>query len=250
MENVSGVSVLEWNINQRGGRGKGDIPPWIADEINGFDVAVLTEFCTKCEGRSAFIAKLEQSGYRCAISENSRGNDILIAVKSSFSISKIVWEPCYGEDMIPENLRVDIECGDRTLTIMGIRIKSLDGKKSLDAINRLRQKEFLWTLNRLNDIKNPVLITGDFNNNKRGSPYTIWSMSIMESMLSAQGFDLYTPVGSSMYDEISIFPYDHFAAKGATVSALSYNRDFTKRDPVAYFLGRDFRESWYSFDFC
>lgn len=244
------VTVLEWNVHQQGGAGKGVIPPWVKKEISGFDIVVLTEFCGICEGRNEFIASLEELGYHCVASENPKGykgyqNDILIAVKSSFSIQKCSWVPCYGvnnPDAIPENLRVDIDCGGTILTVLGVRIKTLVNFK-------MRKQQFQWVLDQIVDIKHPILIAGDFNHGKRGSCNTDWSMSIMEDMLKSKGFTLYTPEGSSIYCVKNYngneFPDDHFITKGAEVSVDNYDRNFTERDPSAYFLGKDFQEQWY-----
>ena len=89
---LKAISVLEWNINQRGGKGRGNIPPWVKDEINGYDIVILTEFCTGCDGRAAFISELEQRGYHCAVSDNSNGNDILIAIfHLEFYLGSLLW---------------------------------------------------------------------------------------------------------------------------------------------------------------
>lgn len=240
------LSIMEWNLHQQGGKGR--VPPFVSEEIRSSDIVCLTEFCTEGQGRRAFIADLEQRGYTCAASDNAKGNDVLIAAKSCFPILNCRWEPCRGEDAQPENLRVDLDCGGRTLSVVGIRIKSLDGVKALRERNRLRKRQLLWALSWIKDIEHPVLLTGDFNNNRRGSDNPDWSMDVMEKLLKDQGFRLYTPEGSSMFEEHSDyaeFPYDHFAARGAKVSRLLYDRDFTGRDPLAYFLGRDFRQPWY-----
>lgn len=238
------TTVLEWNINQQGGNGAGRIPEFVREEIVGTDIVVLTEFCTKSEGRDAFIEDMTREGYRCAASENVNGNDIIIFAKDCFSILDCFWTPCYGVDSIPENLRVDLECDGKLLSIVGLRIKSLDPIKSLEKKNRLRQQEFHWAMDWIKDIKGPVLLTGDFNNNHRESEYPVWNLVILRKMLENQGFVLHTPEGSSMFEEHPDyeFPYDHFAAKGVEVSDLSYDRDFTRHDPSVYVWGRDFRE--------
>lgn len=244
---MKSLSILEWNIHGQGGAGGGNIPTWVKDEVNGQDIVVLTEFCGVSEGRNRFIADLEELGYHCVASENPAGNDILIAVKSCFPILDSSWVSCYGVNSLPENIRADIDCGGSVLTIAGLRIKALNRVHS-NRKNRMRQEEFLWALNRIKGIKNPTLIAGDFNNNRRGSPNPDWSLSLMEERLDKAGFALYTPEGSSVFEEkprFSEFPYDHFAAKGATMTLYSYERNFTSRDPSAYFLGRDFREPWY-----
>lgn len=234
------IAVLEWNINQRGGKGAGHIPEFVEEEIAGADIAVLTEFCTRCEGRDAFISHMTSKGYRCAVSGNTGGNDILIAAKACFPILNwpCPWEPCYGVDKIPENLRVDLDCGGQVLSVVGLRIKA-------QVTNGLRQEEFRWALNRIKDIPNPILLTGDFNNNRRGSENLDWSTDILRKLLENQGFYLYTPEGGSIYEEYpqdSEFPYDHFAVKGAEVSDFFYDRDFTRYVPEKYIWGRDFRE--------
>lgn len=247
MENMS---IFEWNIHQQGGVGKGIIPPWVKDEVSGFDIAVLTEFCGICEGRSKFIASLEGVGYHCVASQNPKGykgvrNDILIAVKSNFSIQQCSWVPCYGvdhSDSIPENLRVDIDCNGSILSVVGVRIRARDNYK-------MRKQQFQWVLNQIVDIKHPILIAGDFNHGKRESGNPDWSISIMEGMLKNTGFALYTPEGSSIYCVKNYngyeFPDDHFIAKGSEINLEPYNRDFTAHDPVAYRWGRDFQEPWY-----
>lgn len=239
---MNSISILEWNINQRGGKGRGNIPPWVKDEINGYDIVVITEFCTGCD--RPFISELEQLGYHCAASENSNGNDILIAVKSKFSIQHCSWVPCYGvnnPDSIPENLQVDIDCDGSILTIVGVRIKTVD-------TFNMRRQEFEWVLDQISDIKHPILMAGDFNHGRRSSPNADWSMSIMEGMLKGKEFTLYTPEGSSIYcveNYYGEFPNDHFVVKGAEILLKPYDRNFTSRDPSAYFLGKDFKEKWY-----
>lgn len=240
---MNSISILEWNINQRGGKGRGNIPHWVKDEINGYDIVVLTEFCTGCDRRATFISELEQLGYHCAVSDNSNGNDILIAVKSKFSIQHCSWEPCYGvnnPDSIPENLQVDIDCDGSMLTVVGVRLKVLD---KVPNNYKIRKQEFEWVLDQVRDIKHPILMAGDFNHGRRRSPNQDWSMSIMKVKLDSEAFTLYTPEGSSIYGVENYngneFPDDHFAARGAEIILKPYDRSFTSRDPLAYFLGDD-----------
>lgn len=247
---MKNVSILEWNIHQQGGMGEGIIPSWVKDEVNGFDIVVLTEFCGICEGRNKFIVSLEGLGYHCVSSENPKGyrgcrNDILIAVKSNFAIQLCSWVPCYGvnnTDSIPENLRVDINCGGKVLTILGVRIKTLGNFK-------MRKQQLQWILNQIVDIKHPILIAGDFNHGKRGSCNLDWNKSIMEDMLKSTGFALYTPEGSSIYMVKNYrryeFPEDHFITKGLEIDLQPYDRDFTQRDSGAYRWGSDFCEPWF-----
>lgn len=239
---MNSISVLEWNIHQQGGSGGGNIPSWVKDEINGYDIVVFTEFCTRCDRRATFISEIEQLGYHCVASDNTDGNDIFIAVKSCFSVMDYAWVSCYGVNAIPENLRVDIDCDGQPLTVMGIRIKTNNNFK-------VRRQQFQWALEQVGKMKQPVLITGDFNNGRRRSNNKDWNISIMRDMLEAKEFTLYTPEGSSIYGVENYngyeFPDDHFATKKAMITLYHYDREFTSHDPLTYFLGQDFQEPWY-----
>ncbi len=250
------ISIVEWNINQQGGTGAGVIPHWVKDEINGFDIVVLTEFCgtgTCSNGRNKFIADLESYGYQCAASENPPGcnrigsrNDILIAVKSTrLSIRQVSWVPCYDSnrdlDSIPENLRVDIDCGGSLLSVIGIRIKALDNYK-------LRKQEFLWVMDQIREIENPIIITGDFNNFRRGTTERSWNKTVIHELSMKERFNLHTPKGSSITKEHPPkeyeFPEDHFLVRNAEICEPVYDRSFTRRDKSIYRWGRDFCEQW------
>lgn len=240
------LNIISWNVNHRGNRGRGQIPLWIQDEICGADIIVLTEFPCQCLERDAFLGSLADHGYRFAVSENPAGNDVLVAVKSSYPILRCSWVPCYGVDGIPENLRVDIRCEETILTIFGVRIKALGGDRQK---SQKRRAELQWVLKQVEDVDHPIVITGDFNSNRRETVDKIWSMDAMKSML--KGYTLYTPEGSSVFEETPWkapsheFPYDHFAVKNAGIANPTYDRDFTERHPQIYTLHRDFREPWY-----
>lgn len=253
------LKVLEWNIHQQGGHGGGKIPEWVASEIKDADVdiAILTEVCTAGPGRDKFIQSLKD--YRCYTSENVGGNDVLIAVKECYVISDAapVWVPCYGDDMIPENLQVDINVDGTTVSVFGVRIKTTDDFG-------MRRSQFAgWLLPQLSKIKNPVIIAGDFNNNRRGAeerfnkdriPETQrWSIVQIDRLLETQFPDVIrkTPEGSSIYEvepergQEDEFAEDHFLVKGLRCQKLfDYDRTFTTRDKIAYFMGKDFAEPW------
>lgn len=244
---MTGLSILEWNINQRGGCGS-RIPAWVMDEILGNDIIVLVEFCQF--GRSVeFMKDMEDRGYQCCTSQHTIGNNVFIAVKNDFPIHKITWVPCYGDgvqsqDFIPENLRVDIDCNGTILSVVGVRIKDLNGDYAS------RKEEFRWLLEWLGDIKNPIVITGDFNNLRTKTPCEDWSLAVMDSMMDAchpRRFVRNTPDGdgSSIYrvqNGGSQFAYEHFITKGVKkVDAAPYDRDFTAHDQMIYRGGRDFK---------
>jgi len=277
------VSILEWNIHQQGGWGQGLIPKWVLDEVIvnqdkaiANRIIVLTEFCTKCAGgkvsvcnsekvdRENFIKGLEKADYQCIASENPQGNDILIAVKKPCRIidQSPNWKPCYDPlnllsfPYIPENLRVDIDCGGRILTVVGIRIRSFWRRGRQINVDRLRRKEFLWALDWIKDINNPIIITGDFNNNRRHVENKFdkekrlqddrWSMMQIDHMLPP-GFTRITPSGGSIFEAEKPFGYqfaeDHFIIKEIQgVTLFPYDRSFTERDSKIYSAGKNLNE--------
>lgn len=241
------LRIFEWNINQRGGEGRGVIPDFVVDVISqsDADIVVLTEFCTIkfLNGRFQFINKMNDLGYYCYASNNGDGNDILIGVKRCDSIKHKFWgfQKCYGYpslESFPENLRVDVDCGDcNILSIVGVRIRTVVEYAQ-------RRNEFQWVLDQIENIKNPIIIAGDFNHGRCNSINLDWNISIMKEMLVKEDFTLYTPTGSSIsrmqnynknritgrYEEI-FFPDDHFATKGVVIEGKVYDREFTSRCP-------------------
>ncbi len=196
--------------------------------------------------RDVFIKKLKEKKYDCRVSENMDGNDVLIAVRDCYQITnKSDFKRCYGvagAEEIPENCRVDIRVGEKMLTVFGVRIKTISDFS-------MRRSQFTdWLLSQLSTIGNPVIVAGDFNNNRRGSPNKDWSLAVIDRLLSA-GFKRYTPEGSSIYETEPEggskyeFAEDHFIAKGITLKELfPYSRKFARRDSIAYPWGEDFRE--------
>lgn len=251
---VRALSVMVWNIHQQGGYGEGKIPLFVIDEIKKADIAILTEFCTRgprcAKGREQFIQALEAAGYQCCVSDNGTGNDVLIAVRKEYPIKSVDWEPCYkGEDedpeRVPENLQVDIDVGGETVSVLGVRIKTT-------ADFGMRRSQFAhWLLPRLSKIKNPVIVAGDFNNNRRGVeakfdkdrvPKTQrWSIVQMDHMLAERFPDKKeavirkTPAGGSIFEAESRrgpefeCAEDHFLIRGLRCEKLfDYDRDFAK----------------------
>ena len=243
---MKSMTILEWNIHGSGGYGRDPVPRWIPEETAGAQIIVLTEFCgSRRPDGKLLIRDLEERGYHCAASENSGGNDVLIA--SCYPIIKSSWEPCCGKDALPENLRAELNCGGSILTVFGVRIKSLDRdpRKYLQ-----RKTAFRWVLDQLRDEKHPVVIAGDFNNNRRATVEETWSLKAMDRMLRDSGYIRSTPAGSSIYEESRgnapdyEFAYDHFISKDVSISQQEYDRDFTERHPRHYPYGRNFCPPW------
>lgn len=261
---MKNISVLEWNINQRSGVGKGEIPYWIKDEIEAADadIVVLTEFCTQCYERIKFVNDLKRLGYHCVASENSVGNDMLIGVKSPLEILCCYWFPCQGVtrdekyDDIPENLSVDIDCDGTTLTVIGLRIKAFnrDTYRFKEIMSKKRE-EFISILNSAKYIENPVLITGDFNNHRRGyDNENSYNIAAIDKILKETypGYVRNTPDGASWAEDSDnqddhCFALDHFITKGISIKegTMMYDRSFVYRDAQTYKWGTNFQEPWH-----
>lgn len=122
---------------------------------------------------------------------------------------------------------------------------------------KTRKKEFQFILKQAAEIKNPILIAGDFNNNRRNTPVKIWNLNILEDLASNHGFILYTPPNdSSIRETNSDIPEDHFLLKGldenGSITSYKYDREFTlrqfedKNGKIIYKWGENFRnyENW------
>lgn len=229
------LTIMEWNIHQQGLYCKDTpLPIWIIDEFAGSDIVVLTEYCHRNNRSEEFVQAIREKGYHCVFSKNTGGNDILIAVKDCYPVVEHTFEACYGIDHIPENLRVDIMVGEGIISVVGVRIKTVGYTE--------RKTELEWLMKQIKDIANPIVITGDFNNNQRKTIEKRWNLDVLDKCL-LPGFARITPDGSSIFEEKSRseFPEDHFLAKGMTLEALPYDREFCTRHKTIYQWGKDFQ---------
>lgn len=239
------LRVMEWNIHQQNlqGGGKDDhpLPEWIIDEFDDRDIVVLTEFCHRNSKSTNFIRKICDNGYNCAFSENTTGNDVLIAVKNNYQIinESIQFKSCGGKDHLPENLRVDIKVGNGILSIVGARIKAF-GSDEVDEQQTERKRNMEELMQWIKDIQNPVIVMGDFNNYARETKECkIWNLGVLDKCL-LPGFERKTPDGSSIKDEQSDISEDHFLVKGVSLEeAPQYCRDFCKHNKEVYQKGKN-----------
>lgn len=258
------IRVLEWNINQRVGCGsdnRDEIPFWIVDEIKGNDSQVRPDIIILCEvgtdkNWKDICQRFEEEYFIHTSANTSQGqNDIAIMVNKKFNIvnvdnSKI---SCPNErNPIPDYLRVDCKMETQDLTIIGVRLHALSLKKEsekerekeLAKISKIKKKEFKFILEQTKNIKNPILIGGDFNNYRRGTPHSIWNLEVLNTLASNAGLEVHTPDGSSINEENASYKYqfaeDHFLTKDLSYkNLLSYNRNFTLRDPNIYKKGKN-----------
>lgn len=236
------TKVIGWNINQRSGMGNG-IPQFVIDELiyQDADIIVLTELF-KHNTIDYFWDEMERAGYLHAVSQNDGTNEVGILWKKDLYTLFVVDDSVITkkENNNPNLLLVDLldESG-QLLTVVGYRIRMVDYSE--------RVEELEIVVNKANEKSNPVLMITDCNNLRRETTETSWNLSVVDSILSANGYERHTPGGQSIYAEKSDggyayeFAEDHIITRGLKVDLGNYDRSFVNRDMTAYPWGKDFQ---------
>ena len=143
---------------------------WIVDEITkgGPDCIVLTEFVVS-PGIDYFIGKLEELNYHWFISNSTKENGILIALKkdtfdfkNTFDYKKntVIKSEALAGTNLPDFYEIQVKWNKRILSIIGARIKvrlETEGKKAFT------KDQFDALDEYLNNISHDVICIGDFN---------------------------------------------------------------------------------------
>lgn len=148
------LKYLEWNLNARGNYINYTIPPFVIDYIKTVDIAVLVEFQNGTNWYE-FRSKLEPEYILCVsphVSDNF--NQVCIALRRNrnIKIENILVKNIFDQN-IPEFLQLDVKIDDKTLSIIGTRIKTEGNSKPA-------QYDFLKK--RIEYLEN-ILCVGDFN---------------------------------------------------------------------------------------
>ena len=200
------LKIMEWNIHQQGRQYKnrrsqdGKIPLWIVDEIpKDVNVVVFTEFNSHAKNVQQFynllVAKnffYSTTSYSCAWA-----NDILIAVRGKdIEVKSTSYVKSYSDvpnttfnidwDSIPENLRLDIQVGNKSIYLWGVRIKDLGS----DYVKRKVEMETI--MNWLQEIGGISILVGDFNNLRENTPEPNWNLKVLDALLGT-AFKRVTP---------------------------------------------------------
>ena len=234
--------VIGWNINQRSGIGN-DIPQFVIDELihQDADIIVLTELF-KNSTIEYFWNEMERAGYLHAVTQNDGTNEVgILWKKDAYTLSAVDDSVITTkENNNPNLLLVDLlDKSGQILTVVGFRIRMVDYNE--------RVEELEIVVNKANEKNNPVLMITDCNNLRRETTETIWNLGVVDSILSAKGFQRHTPSGQSIYTEKSDggyayeFAEDHIITRGLKVDLASYDREFVNRDASAYPWGKDFQ---------
>lgn len=235
--------VMEWNINQRSGYGSKCIPEFVSDEIiaQKADVIVLTEFF-RCSNAEDFLKKtFSDNGYGYETSTNEGTNEVVIAWLNSKFIKIDVDKSAVTmqNNNVPNYLRVDLmELDGDVFSVVGARIRIVSSLQ--------RKEEMRFILEKLKEISNPVILIGDFNNNRRSTIEPDWSLKVIDEMIAEENFTRYTPSGQSIYQENALrgydyeFPEDHIMVRDMIIDEESYDREFVYRALEYYPWGKDF----------
>lgn len=241
-------SAMGWNLNQRSGFGGLGIPEFVSDEIadQDADIVVLTEFYN-CINADAFLKQtFTDRGYSYETTKNEGTNEVVVAWKDCCFTKVDVDNTAVTtkDNNVPNFLRVDLmDLNGEVISVIGTRIRIVDYVK--------RQEEMRFILAKAQKISNPIIMIGDFNNNRRETTVPDWSLKVIDSMLTESGFVRYTPKGQSIYQEKSRrgyayeFPEDHIMVRDMQVEIEDYDRDFVYRALEHYPWGKDFQSGNY-----
>ena len=140
----------------------------------------------------------------------------------------------------PNFLLVDLEDQNgQFLTVAGFRIRMVDYSQ--------RAEELKIVVNKAKKKKNPVLMIADCNNLRRETTETSWNLQVVDHILSQGGFERYTPCGQSIFEKHADrgyayeFAEDHLITRDIVVELGDYDREFVRRDRIAYPWGKDFQ---------
>lgn len=140
----------------------------------------------------------------------------------------------------PNFLLVDLEDQNgQFLTVAGFRIRMVDYSQ--------RAEELKIVVNKAKEKKNPVLMIADCNNLRRETTETSWNLQVVDHILSQGGFERHTPCGQSIFEEHADrgyayeFAEDHLITRDIVVELGDYEREFVRRDRIAYPWGKIFK---------
>lgn len=243
------MKIIEWNINHRFGYSRNKMPEWIKDVIQekNADIIILTETSFKVPNWEEEYCKLfDRKEYYVFCSSNTDvgSNEVSIAVKKEhFKVNSFKSFLSEGHTY-PDHL--EIRCTHKAtkkdLVIVGVRIHAMN------ISNQQKKSEFETVLESVKNDEN-VIISGDFNNYRRGfkDKDNTWDLSEVKKISEKNGFYMYTPDGGSIYTDNRgdySFPEDHIFTKGKSIelSCDNYDRDFVEKDKNVYKWGKDFQK--------
>ena len=149
-------------------------------------------------------------------------NDVTIAInKELFEVECVFFYPASGHKY-PDNLEIDCveKKTDKKFTIVGIRIHS-------SATDLEKREELSGIFDSVAE-KERIILTGDFNNYRRGCVNNTWCLKELLAFSKSRGFSLYTPDGGSIYMDNNgdySFPEDHILLRGDVIVEKLHDYD-------------------------
>ena len=230
---------MEWNINQRSNYGDiTNIPNVIIEKIKNIkaDIIVLTEFF-KVDNYKDFISDLEKENYTVFLDPRKaekNKNQILIAISNKIYISnggQLKWLPNDINGSNPNLLQVEVQFKDKSLTIIGTRIRVNNTKATIYEKRKFIKDQLETLENYLRGIHSTKVISiGDFNiwhtwaNKNLNLPqeYTITGPKFNMNSNDFKSLDNW----SFVFEDGSKAPIDFIISKNITLSNLKYDWDF------------------------
>lgn len=263
------IKAMEWSLNFSS-NAEATVAEFVKNYIKDSDVIVFVEVV---KNTSALKLMEEMSHYNFYESQNSIGNQVIIAIKKEILVTNIVTRiPNVSDNNSPNFLQVEIMINSIKYQIIGTRIRIgatpsefVNGKYKVtdedeieDYINRKRQFEILS--NYISGFEN-VIILGDFNNSyiqaKLSDEYRsvkylyaqktltkYYNYHIIKDMIQGE-FKIHTPpegmswglqyIVETQEYQFGYIKNDHLiTSKNISVKNINYNWDFVKNDNSFY----------------
>lgn len=172
MTGLKRLKALHWNIQQAAGYKGDEIPAIVFKEITKItpDIGCITEYSKDADNRREFEKYIEEQGYNTFCTQAPKGqNDVLIFVSKKYGSSaamEFIWN---DRNEFPNYLEVLVEGEGFALTVVGTRIRVLcdNNRKRIEEDRKFRLAQMENLNKRLNKIKTPTVVLGDFNGREK-----------------------------------------------------------------------------------
>ena len=169
--NLKRLKGFHWNIQQAAGKGEA-IPEIVFDEIKRVmpDFGVITEYSKDAENRCDFEKAVEGLNYNTYCTNSPKGqNDVLIFVDKKYESGQVMEFIWNDRNEFPNYLEVLIKGTGFEVTVVGTRIRVLcdNNRKRIEEDRKFRLAQMENLNKRLNKIKTPTVVLGDFNGREK-----------------------------------------------------------------------------------
>lgn len=268
------MKILIWNINQRSSNCIKSLPLFVVEEImqQNADIVVLTELGALNDFKETVLYKTLSKNYYIETNskKNMDGNKIMIGVskkivnnyKGKFLFVDDEFTNTPNNEVYPNYLHVDLNLGNITLSIIGVRIR-IANRDRKDYLCRKAQIKNLLSHTKKQQLKN-VIIVGDFNNsrimgdmnktyndvkhlyryNSKGNEsalYDTYNYHILKDAFANENYAISTPSKGNQYSFYKNnygYKLDHIFTKGLNSTEPTYSWDFVHHHHEYYYDNR------------